>query len=88
MEPSGGWHHVTAITGRGAENHAFYTGALGMRLVKKTVNQENTAAYHLFYADEDAGCLGETLSLPLFLEDQRAAIESQRLPLRMAVSVP
>ena len=52
MEPLGGLHHVTAVTGRTADNFAFYTGVLGMRLVKKTVNQDDTSAYHLFYADE------------------------------------
>ena len=46
-----GLHHVTAITARAADNHRFYTGTLGMRLVKKTVNQDDTSAYHLFYAD-------------------------------------
>jgi glyoxalase family protein len=46
-----GIHHLTAITARAAENHAFYTSVLGMRLVKKTVNQDDTSAYHLFYAD-------------------------------------
>jgi len=47
-----GLHHVTAITGTASENVAFYTEALGMRLVKKTVNQDDVRAYHLFYADE------------------------------------
>ncbi|RPI30895.1 MAG: ring-cleaving dioxygenase, partial [Chloroflexota bacterium] len=46
-----GLHHVTAITARAAENVAFYTQVLGMRLVKKTVNQDDVSAYHLFYAD-------------------------------------
>ena len=46
-----GLHHLTAITAKASENHAFYTGTLGMRLVKKTVNQDDTSAYHLFYAD-------------------------------------
>ena len=46
-----GLHHVTAITARASDNHAFYTDLLGMRLVKKTVNQDDTSAYHLFYAD-------------------------------------
>ena len=46
-----GFHHVTAVTGRAAANHAFYTGVLGLRLVKKTVNQDDVSAYHLFYAD-------------------------------------
>jgi glyoxalase family protein len=48
----GGIHHVTAITGRAAENVHFYTRVLGLRLVKKTVNQDVTSTYHLFYADE------------------------------------
>ncbi len=46
-----GLHHVTAITARAADNHRFYTDVLGLRLVKKTVNQDDTSAYHLFYAD-------------------------------------
>lgn len=46
-----GIHHLTAVTARAADNHAFYTKTLGLRLVKKTVNQEDTSAYHLFYAD-------------------------------------
>ncbi len=49
-----GIHHLTAITARAAENHAFYTGVLGLRLVKKTVNQDDVSAYHLFYADGEA----------------------------------
>ena len=46
-----GIHHVTAVTALAAQNRAFYTGTLGMRLVKKTVNQDDVSAYHLFYAD-------------------------------------
>ena len=48
----GGLHHMTAVTTRATENVAFYTGVLGMRLVKKTVNQDDVSAYHLFYGDE------------------------------------
>lgn len=47
-----GLHHVTAITSRASENLAFYTRVLGLRLVKKTVNQDDVSAYHLFYGDE------------------------------------
>jgi glyoxalase family protein len=47
-----GIHHVTAISGDASGNVRFYTQALGMRLVKKTVNQDDVAAYHLFYGDE------------------------------------
>lgn len=46
-----GLHHVTAITAKTPENLAFYTQTLGLRLVKKTVNQDDVSAYHLFYAD-------------------------------------
>src|SRR3954452_17752147 len=47
-----GIHHVTNITGDAPQNVAFYTGRLGLRLVKKTVNQDDPTVYHLFYADE------------------------------------
>ena len=46
-----GIHHLTAVTGRAGVNHDFYTRVMGMRLVKKTVNQDDVSAYHLFYAD-------------------------------------
>ena len=46
-----GIHHLTAVTAQAARNHAFYTQTLGMRLVKKSVNQDDVSAYHLFYAD-------------------------------------
>lgn len=48
----GGLHHVTAVTSNASLNVAFYTEILGLRLVKKTVNQDDVSAYHLFYADE------------------------------------
>ncbi len=46
-----GLHHLTAVTADATSNHNFYTQTLGLRLVKKTVNQDDTSAYHLFYAD-------------------------------------
>jgi glyoxalase family protein len=49
-----GIHHLTAISAKPRDNLAFYTGLLGMRLVKKTVNQDDVSAYHLFYADGKA----------------------------------
>jgi glyoxalase family protein len=49
-----GIHHITAITGDAPRNVRFYVGALGLRLVKKTVNQDDVSAYHLFYADGEA----------------------------------
>lgn len=46
-----GLHHVSILTGKAERNFQFYTKVLGMRLVKKTVNQDNTESYHLFYGD-------------------------------------
>jgi glyoxalase family protein len=48
-----GLHHVTAIAGDAQENLDFYTGILGMRLVKRSVNQDSPGTYHLFYADAE-----------------------------------
>ncbi|HET6171267.1 MAG TPA: VOC family protein [Gaiellales bacterium] len=47
-----GVHHITAITGDAPRNVNFYAGVLGLRMVKKTVNQDDPSVYHLFYADE------------------------------------
>jgi glyoxalase family protein len=47
-----GIHHITAITADAQQNVDFYVGVLGLRLVKKSVNQDQTSVYHLFYADE------------------------------------
>ena len=49
-----GIHHITAVTADASRNHAFYTRTLGMRLAKKTVNQDDVSAYHLFYTDGEA----------------------------------
>jgi glyoxalase family protein len=46
-----GIHHLTAVSAKIRENHQFYTKTLGMRLVKRSVNQDDVSAYHLFYAD-------------------------------------
>jgi glyoxalase family protein len=47
-----GIHHITCITGNAPGNVEFYVGVLGLRLVKKSVNQDDPTVYHLFYADE------------------------------------
>jgi glyoxalase family protein len=47
-----GIHHITCITGDAPRNVDFYTRVLGLRLVKKSVNQDDPTVYHLFYADE------------------------------------
>ncbi len=51
----GGLHHITAITGDASLNVAFYTQVMGLHMVKKTVNQDDVSAYHLFYGDELGG---------------------------------
>src|SRR5690349_6910261 len=53
MSELNGLHHVTAIAGDPQQNLDFYAGVLGLRLVKKTVNQDAPDTYHLFYADAE-----------------------------------
>ena len=53
MDPVRGVHHITAIAGPAQENLDFYAGILGMRLVKKSINQDDPGTYHLFYADAE-----------------------------------
>lgn len=56
-----GIHHVTAVTSSAEKNYQFYSGILGMRLVKKTVNQDDIHTYHTFFAD-DRGNAGTDLT--------------------------
>jgi glyoxalase family protein len=49
-----GIHHITAITGDAQRNVDFYVGVMGLRLVKKSVNQDDPTVYHLFFGDEHA----------------------------------
>ncbi|HEY3960470.1 MAG TPA: VOC family protein [Solirubrobacteraceae bacterium] len=65
-----GIHHITAITGDAAGNVEFYTGVLGLKLVKRTVNQDEPTVYHLFYGDEH-GSPGADLT---FFEYPHAAL--------------
>ena len=70
-----GIHHVTAVSAKIAENVKFYTEILGLRLVKKSVNQDDVSAYHLFYADK-AGSPGTDMTFfdwPHIGEDLRGA---------------
>ncbi|SRR6266545_1654809 len=53
MRPVHGLHHITAIAGPAQENLDFYAGILGMRLVKRSINQDDPGTYHLFYADAE-----------------------------------
>lgn len=66
-----GLHHVSALSSDIARNHAFYTRVLGLRLVKKSVNQDAPTMYHLFYAD-GAGSPGSDMT---FFDFPRAARE-------------
>src|SRR5690606_5356066 len=61
MNPLKGVHHVTAITSSAEKNYEFFTHVLGMRLVKKTVNQDDIKTYHLFFAD-DTGNAGTDMT--------------------------
>jgi glyoxalase family protein len=53
MRAVNGVHHITAISGPAQENLDFYAGILGMRLVKRSVNQDDPGTYHLFFADAE-----------------------------------
>jgi glyoxalase family protein len=53
MQPIEGIHHITLITGDAPRNVDFYARVMGLRMVKKTVNQDDPGVYHLFYSDED-----------------------------------
>lgn len=65
-----GIHHVTAITSSAEKNYAFFTHVLGMRLVKKTVNQDDIQTYHLFFAD-DKGSAGTDMTFFDFPNSQK-----------------
>src|ERR1700719_105561 len=64
-----GIHHITAITADAPGNVEFYVGVLGLRMVKRSVNQDDPTVYHLFYGDEE-GSPGADLT---FFEDPGAA---------------
>src|SRR5699024_12621295 len=61
MNQTNGIHHITAIAGNPQQNYEFYTQVLGLRLVKKTVNFDDPATYHLYYGNE-AGEAGTVLT--------------------------
>jgi glyoxalase family protein len=68
-----GIHHVTAVTAKIGDNAYFYTHVLGLRLVKKSVNQDDVTAYHLFYADK-IGSPGSDMTFfdwPMAVRDRR-----------------
>jgi len=57
-----GIHHLTAVSARIRDNHLFYTTILGLRLVKRSVNQDDVSAYHLFYSGDSKGAPGNDLT--------------------------
>jgi glyoxalase family protein len=80
-----GIHHVTAITSSAEKNYQFFTNILGMRLVKKTVNQDDINTYHLFFAD-DRGNAGTDVTFFDFHgieKAKRGANEISRIGLRV-----
>jgi glyoxalase family protein len=80
-----GIHHLTAISAKPRDNLAFYTGLLGMRLVKKTVNQDDVSAYHLFYADGKASPGSDLTFFDFPLDPERRGANSiSRTGLRVA----
>jgi glyoxalase family protein len=86
MRPVKGLHHITAISGKAQENVDFYAGVLGMRLVKKSVNQDDPGTYHLFYADA-AGTPGSDLTF--FPWEQMAPpVIGHGLAVEVALEVP
>jgi glyoxalase family protein len=81
-----GLHHITAISGKAQENVDFYAGVMGMRLVKKSVNQDDPGTYHLFYADAE-GHPGTDLTF--FPWDQMAPpVLGYGLAVEVALEVP
>jgi glyoxalase family protein len=86
MRTVNGLHHVTAISGPAQANLDFYAGVLGMRLVKRSVNQDDPGTYHLFYADAE-GHAGTDLTF--FPWDRMApSREGHGLASEVALAVP
>jgi len=88
MRPLNGIHHISAITADAPSNLRFYVGVMGLRLVKKTVNQDNPSVYHLFYADEQ-GSPGADLTFfeyPGLVRGRAGAGMIHRIGLRVASS--
>src|SRR5919202_6370638 len=81
-----GLHHITCIAGDPQENLDFYAGVLGMRLVKKSVNQDVPDTYHLFYADAEAHPGADLTFFPW--PDQPPARKGVGLAAEVALAVP
>jgi len=81
-----GIHHITAIASNANDTFTFYTKILGLRLVKKTVNQDDTATYHLFFGDK-FGEPGMDLTFFIFLPSQQG-IRGNGLVTTISLAVP
>src|SRR3712207_9067762 len=85
-----GIHHLTAISARIRDNKRFYMQTLGMRLVKRSVNQDDVSAYHLFYADAK-GSPGTDLTFfdwPVPRERRRGRCNDRTCPRRKGGRAP
>lgn len=85
-QPLTGIHHISAMTGDAQKNVDFYTRLLGMRAVKKTVNQDSIDVYHMFYADAD-GSAGTDLTFfafPGVVQNREGSGEINQSVLRVA----
>ena len=85
MNPLKGIHHITAITSSAEDNYEFFTNILGMRLVKKTVNQDDINTYHLFFADDRGNARTDVTFFDFqgIGKAQRGANEVSRIGLRV-----
>jgi glyoxalase family protein len=81
-----GIHHITAIASKAQENVDFYTKTLGLRLVKKTVNQDDTSTYHLFFGDK-TGEPGMDLTFFIFTPPMQG-ISGNGLVTTISLAVP
>jgi glyoxalase family protein len=81
-----GIHHVTAITGDPQANLDFYTRVLGMRLVKKSVNQDSPDTYHLFYANADGHPGADLTFFPW--PDAAPALPGIGLSMEVSLAIP
>jgi len=80
-----GVHHITAITSSAEKIYDFFTYVLGMRLVKKTVNQDDIQTYHLFFAD-DAGNPGTDMTFLIFQVSQKVNMVPMKFQKHLFVS--
>lgn len=86
MKPVNGLHHVTAIAGKAQRNLDFYAGVLGLRLVKKSVNQDDPGTYHLFYADAEGRPGADLTFFPW--ENMAPARKGTGLAIEVQLAVP